>query len=82
VRGAYSLNVLSLYRLDVFLDQAFGRDPSGTATWQAITGLGVGFNLRGPFRTLVRGEVGKSFLPEIYSGAGSYNAQITFLRPI
>ena len=82
VRGTYSLDVLSLYRLDVFVDQALGRDPSGEHAWQPITGLGVGFNLRGPFRTFVRGEVGKSFLPQEYSGAGSYNAQITFLRPI
>jgi hypothetical protein len=82
VRGTYSLNVLELYRLDLFLDQALGRDPSGSGAWRSITGLGLGFNLRGPFRTLVRGEVGKSFMPEVYSGAGSYNFQITFLKPI
>jgi hypothetical protein len=66
----------------VFVDQAFGRDPDPGTEWRPITGLGLGFNLRGPFRTLVRGEVGKSFLPKLYSGAGSYNAQITFLKPI
>ena len=82
LRGTYSLNLLEMYRLDVFVDQAFGRDPDPGTEWRPITGLGLGFNLRGPFRTLVRGEVGKSFLPELYSGAGSYNAQITFLKPI
>ncbi len=81
-RASYSLNVLSLYRLDAFFDQAFGRDPFDGDTWRPITGLGLGFNLRGPFRTLVRGEVGNSFLPEIYAGAGSWNGQITFLKPI
>ena len=82
VRAAYSLNLLELYRLDVFVDQALGRDPYDPTAWHGVTGLGIGFNLRGPFRTLVRGEVGKSFLPSFYSGAGSYNAQITFFKPI
>jgi hypothetical protein len=81
-RVSYSLNVLSLYRLDAFFDQAVGRDPADAESWRPITGLGLGFNVRGPFRTLVRGEVGKSFLPEIYAGAGSWNGQITFLKPI
>ena len=81
-RATYSLNLLELYRLDVFLDQALGRDPYDAAEWHPVTGLGVGFNLRGPFRTLVRGEIGKSFLPPVYSEAGSYNAQITFFKPL
>jgi hypothetical protein len=82
LRGTYSLNLLEMYRLDVFVDQAFGRDPDPGTEWRPITGLGLGFNFRGPFRTLVRGEIGKSFLPELYSGAGSYNAQVTFFKPI
>lgn len=81
-RATYSLNLLELYRLDLFVDQALGRDPYDEAEWHGVTGLGLGFNLRGPFRTLVRGEVGKSFLPSVYSGSGSYSAQITFFKPI
>ena len=82
LRGSYSLSILELYRLDLFVDQALGRDPVERSAWRSITGLGIGFNLRGPFRTLVRGEIGKSFLPEVYSSAGSFNAQITFFKPI
>jgi hypothetical protein len=82
VRGSYSLNLFELYRLDVFVDQALGRDPYDRKEWHNITGLGLGFNLRGPFRTLVKGEFGKSFLPAVYSKAGSYNLQITFFKPL
>jgi hypothetical protein len=82
LRASYSLNLLELYRLDVFLDQALGRDPYDSAQWHPLTGLGLGFNVRGPFRTLVRGELGKSFLPAVYEGAGSYSAQVTFFKPI
>jgi hypothetical protein len=82
LRATYSLNLLELYRLDVFVDQAMGRDHYDASEWHAITGLGLGFNLRGPFRTLVRGEIGKSFLPSVYEAAGSYSAQLTFFKPI
>jgi hypothetical protein len=82
LRGSYSFNLLEMYRLDLFVDQALGRDPDPGTRWRSITGLGLGFNLHGPFRTLVRGEVGKSFLPKLYAGAGSWNAQITFFRPL
>jgi hypothetical protein len=81
-RATYSLNLLEMYRLDVFVDQAFGRDADPGTRWRGITGFGLGFNFRGPFRTLVRGEINKSILPEQYSGAGSYNAQIIFMKPI
>jgi len=82
LRGQYSFNLLETYRLDLFAEQALGRDPDPGTRWRSITGLGIGFNLHGPFRTLVRGEVGKALLPKLYSGAGSWNAQIMFLRPL
>ncbi len=82
LRGQYSFDLLGMYRLDFFAEQALGRDRDPGTRWRSITGLGLGFNLRGPFRTLVRGEVGKSFLPKLYAGAGSWNAQILFLRPL
>jgi hypothetical protein len=81
VRLAYSFNVFDIYGLDFFLDQAWSREPH-QAEWQPITGLGFGFNLRAPWSTLARGEIGKSFLPAAYSGAGSFVARITFLKPL
>jgi hypothetical protein len=81
LRGAYSFNLLDVYGLDVFVDQAIGREPS-PGDWRGITGLGLGFNLRGPKGTLIRGEVGKSFLPAFYRGAGSFVAQVTVLKPL
>ena len=53
-----------------------------TESWKSVTGLGLGFNLRGPFGTLLRGEVGKSFLPSSLNGAGSFVAQVTILKPL
>jgi hypothetical protein len=81
LRGAYTFNILDLYRLDLFVDQALGKPPNGTS-FENVTGLGLGFNLRGPWNTLVRAEVGKSFLPEQYRGAGSFVGQILFLKPL
>jgi hypothetical protein len=81
LRAAYSFNLLDIYGVDLFLDQAFGRDPR-RGPWNAVTGLGLGFNLRGPYGTLLRGEVGKSFLPSSLHGAGSFVAQITVLKPL
>lgn len=80
-RGSYSFNVFDIYRLDLFFDQALGREPR-QAEWQSVTGIGLGFNLRGPKSTLLRGELGKSFLPERYRGAGSFVAQIMILKPL
>jgi MucB/RseB N-terminal domain len=81
LRAAYSFNLLDIYGVDVFLDQALGRDPR-VGPWRSVTGLGLGFNLRGPFGTLLRGEVGKSFLPSSLNGAGSFVAQVTVLKPL
>jgi len=82
VRGSYSLNVFERYRIDLFLEQALGRDPFGTGEWLPVTGIGLGFNLRGPWRTMVRGDLGKSFLPDEYAGVGSFVMQIQFLKPL
>ena len=47
VRGSYSLNIFEQYRLDLFLEQAWGRDERGT-TLAADSGFGVAVNLRRP----------------------------------
>lgn len=81
-RGAYSFNLLDQYRLDLFADQAFGRDRRLDSTWQAVTGVGVGFNMRGPRNTLLRGDIGKSFLPPQYRQPGSVVIQFQILKPL
>jgi hypothetical protein len=81
-RGAYSFNLFDQYRLDLFLDQAIGRDPRRADAWQSITGIGVGGNIRGPFNTLLRGDVGKSLLPPQYRQPGSLVVQFQVLKPL
>jgi hypothetical protein len=80
VRAAYSFNVLNLYGLDLFLDQAAGRQRDVDAKWRSITGTGLGLNVKGPFGTLLRGEIGKSFLPAHYRGSGSIVAQVVVYK--
>jgi hypothetical protein len=81
-RGSYSLNIFEQYRLDLFLEQAWGRDRVLDASWQPITGLGAAVNLRAPWGTILRVDGGKSFLPERYRGIGSATLQIMLLKPL
>jgi len=74
MRGSYSINVLEQYRFDLFLDQAWGRDDPGHGPWQPLSGFGVAVNLRAPFNTIFRAELGKSLLPARYDSLGSTNA--------
>ena len=46
-----------------------------------VTGLGVAVNLRAPWNTILRADVGKSLLPADYRGAGSTVFQIMLLKP-
>ena len=82
MRGSYSFNIFELYRLDLFLEQAWGRDRVLDAAWQPITGTGVAVNLRAPWGTILRVDAGKSFLPERYQGIGSATVQILLLKPL
>jgi hypothetical protein len=82
VRGSYSLNIFEQYRLDLFLEQAWGRDLAFDDVWQPITGIGAALNFRTPFSTMLRADVGKSFLPDRYSGVGSATLQIMLLKPL
>jgi len=81
-RGSYSFNLFDQYRLDLFLDRAFGKDPRHETGWQSLTGIGIGGNVRGPFGTLLRGDVGKSFLPLRYRQPGSLVVQLQILKPL
>jgi hypothetical protein len=93
LRGSYSFNVFEQYRFDVFLEGAVGRDKdasrpmngprvSTSDPWLPITGVGTAFSLRAPWNTILRADVGKSFLPERYRENGSVVVQIMVLKPL
>jgi hypothetical protein len=82
VRGSYSLNVLEQYRLDLYLDRAWGRDDPGHGAWDPVTGLGAAVNVRAPWNTILRADFGKSFLPARYGSLGSTVFQILLLKPM
>ena len=81
-RGGYSFNIFEQYRLDLFLDQAWGRDRTIGADRQAITGIGAAVNVRAPWQTILRADIGKAFLPDRYRGLGSTVVQVMLLKPI
>jgi hypothetical protein len=81
-RGSYTFDVLQMYRFDLFLDQAWGRDLSAGRDWQPITGLGVAFNVRAPYNTILRADIGHAWLPAQYRGIGSTVVQILLLKPL
>lgn len=82
-RGQYSFNVFEQYRLDLFLDRAWGRTRDIGVPWEGITGIGAAMNVRIPGRNLIlRADVGKSFLPDRYRRLGSTVVQVLFLRPM
>lgn len=81
-RLSYSFNVFDQFRIDVFLDEAAGRDPDNRDTWRHVTGTGAALSVRAPWRTMLRVDVGKSFLPRRYRAAGSYVLQVLMLKPL
>ena len=81
-RGSYSLNIFEQYRLDLFLDQAWGRDEPGHGLWDPISGFGIAVNVRAPWNTILRADFGKSLLPARYGPLGSTTLQIMFLKPL
>jgi hypothetical protein len=82
IRGSYSFNIFEQYRLDLFAEQAWGQDRTIDRAWQPLTGLGFAVNLRAPWNTILRADVGKSLLPDRYSGAGSTVLQVMLLKPL
>ncbi|HET7217901.1 MAG TPA: hypothetical protein VFJ02_07625, partial [Vicinamibacterales bacterium] len=81
-RGSYSLNIFEQYRLDLFVEQAWGRDRALDPGWQPITGLGAAVNMRAPWSTILRIDAGKSFLPSRYQNIGSATLQVMLLKPL
>jgi hypothetical protein len=81
-RGSYSFNLLDLYRLDLFLEQAWGRDRDVAPAWRPVTGLGAAANLRVRWNMILRAEAGKSLLPAGYRDVGSTTVQILLLKPL
>ncbi len=81
-RAAYSFNLFDQFRVELSVDHAYGRDPWIGPAWQRITGVGTGFLVRGPFGTMIRGDIGKSFLPDRYAKPGSFVFQLQLLKPL
>jgi hypothetical protein len=81
-RGSYSLNIFEQYRLELFLDRAWGRVDPGHGVWDPITGFGIAGNTRGPWNTILRLDFGKSFLPDRYGPLGSTVVQVLLLKPL
>jgi hypothetical protein len=81
-RVSYAFNVFEQYRLDLFFDQAAGRDPDARDQWRHVAGTGVAVNFRAPSRTMLRIDVGKGFLPGRYRAAGSLVLQVLLLKPL
>src|SRR5262249_21151560 len=81
-RGSYSLNLFDQFKLDLFLDQAFGRDPIDRTTWRPVTGTGAAVTFRAPWNTMLTIDVGKGFLPALYRPAGSFILPIMLIKPL
>ena len=81
-RGSYSFNIFGIYRLDLFVDHARGRDPNDRSTWRPVTGTGVAVTLKTPWNTMFTADIGKSVIPDIYRGTGSVVLQFMLLKPL
>ena len=81
-RGTYSINIFEQYRVDLFLEHAWGREEARHGPWQRIPAGGIAINLRAPWNTILRVDAGKSLLPDQYSHLGSATLQIMLLKPL
>jgi hypothetical protein len=81
IRGAYSFNILNLYRFALYVDHAEGRTPS-QKSWMPTTGIGTEVNFPGPKMTMLKLGVGKGFLPQMYRGSGSLVVELMVFKPI
>ncbi|MEO8071064.1 MAG: sigma-E factor regulatory protein RseB domain-containing protein, partial [Acidobacteriota bacterium] len=82
MHASYSFNVLNIYKIDLFFDQAIARDPEDRSVRRPVTGTGIAVNLKAPWNTMFSVDVGKSFLPAIYRPAGSVVLQLMLLKPL
>ena len=81
-RGSYSVNIFEQYRMDLFLEHAWGRDEARQGSWQRIPAFGIAINVRAPWNTILRVDAGKSLLPDRYSHLGSATLQVMLLKPL
>ena len=81
-RGSYSFNLLEVYRFDVFVEHARGRDAQLSSDWLPVTGLGARVTFRTPRSTVLQIDVGRGILPDAYRGAGSTVLQVLLLKPL
>lgn len=81
-RGSYSFNIFDQYRLDLFLEQAWGREQPSGPDWRPLTGTGVAVNVRAPWNTILRVDFGHAFLPSRYQGLGATTLQVMVLKPL
>jgi hypothetical protein len=81
-RGSYSINIFEQYRVDVFLEHAWGRDEPGRGGWEWLPGVGMALNVRAPWNTILRADFGKSVLPDRYGDLGSMTLQVMLLKPL
>ena len=76
------MNIFEQYRLDLFLEQAWGRDRTFDIDWQPHHRDRGWRQLRAPKNTILRADFGKSFLPDRYRGIGSATLQVMILKPL
>jgi hypothetical protein len=81
-RGSYTFDVLGIYRFDLFVERAWGRDRAASRLWQPITGVGTALNVRAPGNTILRMDLGHAWLPREYRGVGSWVVQVLLLKPL
>jgi hypothetical protein len=80
LRAAYTMNIFDIYRVDLFAEQAWGRDRR--EPWEPMTGIGAAVHFRAPKSTILRADFGKSFLADRFRSVGSYTMQVLVLKPL
>jgi hypothetical protein len=80
LRTAYTMNIFDIYRVDLFAEQAWGRDLR--EPWEPMTGIGAAVHFRAPKSTILRADFGKSFLADRFQSVGSYTLQVLILKPL
>jgi hypothetical protein len=81
-RGSYSVNIFEQYRVDLFVEHAWGRTDARRGPWDRIPAVGMAINVRAPWDTILRVDAGKSLLPDRYRDLGSATLQILLLKPL
>jgi hypothetical protein len=82
VRSSWSVNIFQQYRVDLFLEHAWGREDAGRGPWNRIPAVGAAINVRAPWDTMLRVDAGKSWLPGRFDRLGSATLQVMLLKPL